>query len=150
MHVYQKYGDPLLFGWAWYYLQIRDRPNIFHTIMVPNTVQPYILYECHNALGHNGSTRLYNFIRRHYYWKKLCQHCNKYMLVCRMLTSNFKKSPSISTCIYLIPQIPMSFINMDLVGPYRETENGNQYALTVIYMLTNYVFMIPIRSKSTE
>ena len=27
---------------------------------------------------------------------------------------------------------------------------GNHYALTVICMLTNYVFMIAIRSKSTE
>ena len=49
-----------------------------------------------------------------------------------------------------IPNFPMSFISMDLVGPYRETENGNQYALTVICMLTTYIFMIPIRSKSTE
>ena len=44
----------------------------------------------------------------------------------------------------------MSFISMDLEGPYRETDNGNQYALMVICMLTNYVFMIPIRLKSTE
>ena len=44
----------------------------------------------------------------------------------------------------------MSFISIDLVGPYRETENGNQYALIVICMLTNYVFMISIRSKSTK
>ena len=61
------------------YRKKRDGPNIFHTIMVPNTLQPYILYESHNALGHNGSTRLHNFIRGHYYWKKLCQHCNKYV-----------------------------------------------------------------------
>ena len=56
-------------------------------------------------------------------------------------------------CINLhlpIPQFPMSFINMDLVSPYRETKNENQYTLTVICMLTNYVLMIPIRSKSTE
>ena len=33
-----------------------DGPNIFHSIMVPNALQPNILYECHNALGHNGST----------------------------------------------------------------------------------------------
>ena len=44
----------------------------------------------------------------------------------------------------------MSFISTDVVGPYRETETGNQYALTVICMLANYVFMIPIRSKSTK
>ena len=47
-----------------------------------------------------------------------------------------------------VPQFPISFISMDFIGPYRETEKGNQYALTVIYMLTDYISMIPI--KSTE
>ena len=44
----------------------------------------------------------------------------------------------------------MSFISMDLVGPYSETENEHQYALTVICMLNNYIFMIPIRSKNIK
>ena len=44
----------------------------------------------------------------------------------------------------------MSFISMDLLGPYSEMENGIQYALTIICMLTNYVFMLPIRTKTTE
>ena len=44
----------------------------------------------------------------------------------------------------------MSFISIDLVWPYIETENGNQYALMVICMFTNYIFMIPIQSKSTK
>ena len=61
------------------YRKIRDGPNIFHAIMAPNTLQPHIAYESHNVLGENGSTRLHNFIRRHYYWKKLHQHCNKYV-----------------------------------------------------------------------
>ena len=44
----------------------------------------------------------------------------------------------------------MSFISMDLLGPYHEKDNGNQCALTVICMLTNDVFMIPIKSNTTE
>ena len=48
----------------------------------------------------------------------------------------------------LIPQFPMSFISMGLYGPYHETQNGNQYALTNIHMLANYVFMIPIKLKN--
>ena len=51
--------------------KIREGLNIFHAIMVPNTLQPYILYKSHNTQGHNGSTRMYHFIRRHYYWKKI-------------------------------------------------------------------------------
>ena len=44
----------------------------------------------------------------------------------------------------------MFFISMDLLRPYCGIEKGNQYALAVICMLTNYVFMIPIRSKRNE
>ena len=55
--------------------------------------------------------------------------------------------------IYLhlpIQQFPMSFTSMDLLGPYCKTEKGDQYGLTLVCMLTNYVFMIPNRSKSIE
>ena len=38
----------------------------------------------------------------------------------------------------------MSFIVMDLLGKYPETENGNHYALTVICMLTSFVSIVPI------
>ena len=44
----------------------------------------------------------------------------------------------------------MSFISMDLVGLYREADKENKYALTLICMLINCIFMIPIRLKSTE
>ena len=41
-------------------------------------------------------------------------------------------------------------MSMNLFGPYSKTENGNQYMLTVICMLTNYVFLTPIKTKTTE
>ena len=41
--------------------KIRDGSNIFHAIMLPHNLQPYILTKSHNALGNNGSTRLYNY-----------------------------------------------------------------------------------------
>ena len=66
-----------------------------------------------------------------------------------MSTGNPKKPQYISLHLP-IPNFPMPFISMDLVGPYREMENGNQYALMVICMLTNYVFLIPIRSRNTK
>ena len=47
-------------------------------------------------------------------------------------------------------QVSMPFIIMDLLGPYSEIENGNQCTLTFICMLTNYVFIVPIKTKTTE
>ena len=78
----------------------------FHTIMVPNTLQPYILYESHNALGHTGSTRLYTSIRKHYYWKKLYQHCNKYIQPCPECQPVTLKEPQYINLHLHTPQIP--------------------------------------------
>ena len=75
----------------------------------------------------------------------LCQHCNKYICSCPECQQVTLKEPQYINLHLPIPQFPMSFINMDLVDPYGETENENQYALTVICMLTNYIFIIPIR-----
>ena len=149
MWIFQKWNRIIRIPSVWL-RKIRDWPNIYQAIMVPNALQPYILYESHNALGHNGSTRMYHFIRRHYYWKKLNQHCNKSVYSCPECQLVTSKEPQYFNLHLPIPQFSMSFIGMDLLCPYWETEKGNQYTLTVICMLKNYVFMIPVRLKNTE
>ena len=110
--------------------------------MMPQTLQPYILYENHNSLGHNGSTRLHNYIKRHYNWRKLWQHCNKYIRSCSECHQVTLKEPHYVDLHLPLPQFLMFFITMDLLGPYQETENGDQYALTTICMLTclHYIY----------
>ena len=70
----------------------------------------------------------------------LCPECQKVTI----------KEPQYINLQLPIPQFSMSVISMDLFTAHRETEKGNQYALTIICMSINYVFMILIRSKSTE
>ena len=132
------------------YRKVRDGSNIFHNIMVPQKLQPYILYECHNALGHNGTTRLYTFIKRFYYWKKLYQDCSKYVRSCAECQQVTSKEPQYVNLHLPILQFPMAFISMDLLGPHSKTESGSQYVLTVICMLTNYIFMTLIKTKTTK
>ena len=46
---------------------------------------------------------------------------------------------------------PMEFISMDLIGEFYPLSNlGYKYALTVICMLTGYVFCIPLKSKQAN
>ena len=45
----------------------------------------------------------------------------------------------------------MQFISMDLIGEfYPPTSKKNRYALTVICMLTGYVFCVPLKTKTVE
>ena len=46
--------------------------------------------------------------------------------------------------------IPYSFITMDILEQYCETEYGSQCALMLVCMLTNFVLIIPIRPKTME
>ena len=46
---------------------------------------------------------------------------------------------------------PMEFISMDLIGEfYPLSKLGHKYALTVICMLTGYVFCIPLKCKQAN
>ena len=49
-----------------------------------------------------------------------------------------------------IPKVTMVYISMDLLGEYSKMTRGHHYALTVIYMLTSFVEIIPIEDKKTE
>ena len=41
----------------------KDHDKEFTTLIVPKSLQKYVLYESHTGLGHNGTTRLYQFLK---------------------------------------------------------------------------------------
>ena len=83
---------------------------VFIQLWSCHTLQPYILYESHNAPGQYVSTRLYNFIRRQYYWKKLHQQCNKYVQSCPECQQVTLKEPQYINLHLLVLQFPMTFL----------------------------------------
>ena len=45
----------------------------------------------------------------------------------------------------------MQFVSIDLIGEFHPpTGKGHKYALTVICMLTSYVFCVPLKTKTAE
>ncbi len=87
--------------------------NLFEVTMIPCVLTKYILHEAHDLLGHNGTQRLYQYLKRAYFWKGLWvdvdKHC-KYCLPCRQ--ENLK--PQWYAQLHAdILQFPMHFIAMD-------------------------------------
>ena len=41
-------------------------------------------------------------------------------------------------------------MNMDLIGPFRQSEDGNSYCLTACCEFTDYMFCLPIPNKEAE
>ena len=72
-----------------------------------------------------------------------CKHCQ----VCAK--QKVKKTKFIKDN-FRLASMPMEFISMDLVSRLSRTSSGHKYALTVICMLTGYVFCIPLKTKTAE
>ena len=50
-----------------------------------------------------------------------------------------------------VATFPMQFISIDLIGEFHPpTSKKHRYALTVICMLTGYVFCMPLKTKTAE
>ena len=73
-----------------------------------------------------------------------CRHCT----VCEKFKMEQIKFEKLH---FSTPHQPMEFISMDLIGEfYPPTSKGHQYALTVMDMLTGFIFYALLKNKKAE
>ena len=110
---------------------IKDNRQEFTVL---KTIQKYVLYESHNSLGYNGTTSLYQFLKKKYYWKHLKETVQ-----------------NLADIVYNVKQLTYKHqIMCNVISPFETTMKGNQYASNVICMLSNYIICIPIPDKSAD
>ena len=133
-----------------YRLWIEDG-RTFKCILVPQVLQDFMIILAHDYSGHNGSRRTYNCLKRQYYWpgirKQIFRHCKR----CKECILQNQGQPEKCFSHFDLPDLPMEFICMDLVGPiHPSSSKGNKYVLTVIDMLTGFTMAVPIKNKNAE
>ena len=130
---------------------LEDNEEVLQTTVLPKILINSVLQLAYNSAGHNGFQWVYLSIRRLYYWNnikkdilchcKQCAVCEKFKIEC----IKFKKLH------FSMPNQPMEFICMDLIGEFHSpTSRGHRYALTVMDMLTGFVFCVPLQTKKAE
>ena len=120
-------------------------------MVVPLILRDPLLVLGHNQNGHNGSRRMYNALKRSYYWPNMkkevffhCKNCSECILQNQTTTDT-------QFGTFTTPEGPMQFICMDIVGPISPiSSKGNRFCLTVINMLTGYTMAVAILNKSAE
>ena len=130
---------------------ITDSDKTYETIVLPRALTAQILKMAHDDLGHNGTHRTYVLLKRLYYWKSLKPSVTKHIQRCYHCQRRNKQVVKYATLHFNVVTFPMQFISMDLIGEFHPpTSKGKRYALTVICMLTGYVFCIPLKTKMAE
>ena len=130
---------------------VTDGDKTYETIVLPRALTAQILKMAHDDLGHNGTHRTYMLLKRLYYWKGLKPSITKHIQRCYHCQRRNKQVVKYATLHFDVATFPMQFISMDLIGEFHPpTSKGKRYALTVICMLTGYVFCIPLKTKTAE
>ena len=130
---------------------VRDGDNTYEAIVLPRALIAQILKMAHDNLGHNGTHRTYMLLKRFYYWKGLKPSVAKHIQRCYQCQRRNNQVVKYATLHFNVATFPVQFISMDLIGEFHPpTTKGKTYALTVICMLTGYVFCIPLRTKMAE
>ena len=130
---------------------VTDGNNTYETIVLPRALTAQILKMAHDNLGHNSTHRTYTLLKRLYYWKCLKPCVTKHIQRCYQCQRRNKQVVKYATLHFDVATYPLQFISMDLIGEFHSpTTKGKRYALTVICMLTGYVFCIPLKPNTAE
>jgi len=101
--------------------------------------------------GHTGITKTLAKVKRYYYWKDMTRYITKYIRKC--LKCKKSKVTIHTKTPMTITDIPINAFDRAIVvtiGPLPKSDNGNEYAVTLICDLTKYLVAIPIANKSAN
>ena len=125
-------------------MKVNYKGDVLEAILLPKVLRPWIITSTHKFCGHQGRDRCYNKIRATYYWSgmknDICQAIS-YCKICKMESPNLGKYMNLHL---EIGTAPMHFLAMDTIE-IRDADSAYKYAFTLIDMLTNYVFVIPVK-----
>ena len=128
-----------------------DGDNTYETTVIPRAITAQVLQMAYDHLGHNGTHRTYTLLKKLYYWKGLKPSVAKHIKISYQCQRTNRQVVKYVTLHINVANFPMQFISMDLIGEFHPpTIRKNKYALTVICMLTGYVFCVPLKTKAAE
>ena len=128
---------------------VHDNKQRFKMTVTPRPIVKTLLRMGHDELSHNGSAQTYALLRRNYYWKGMKSEVTRYVKQCLLCREHNSSSKRYAKGTFEVPQAPMDFISMDLIGKFDPPSTaGNKFALTVICMLSGWTWCIPIPDKT--
>lgn len=100
--------------------------------------------------GHIGQKKLLKKLRIRYKWKNMDKDVAKFTQNCEKCKLNKIQSHTREPMkITETPQTPFDIVVIDTIGPLPKTEEGYEYAVTIICDLSKYLIMVPVLDKST-
>jgi len=117
-------------------------------ICVPTSLRPRVLYLTHYppTAGHPGGRKMYQTLRRTYYWPSMALESYSYLRSCYKCTQEQLASKHARSPMKLFPASgPLEYVAIDILGPLPRTKQGNQYLLVIADRFSKLVRTVPLK-----
>ena len=119
--------------------------------VVPFSLIPTVLYNAHYPVhaGHPGGTRMYETIRKEYYWRSMANDIFQAAKDCRSCAKVRGTRGNKQHLMELFPAVdPLAFVAMDIVGPFVKTQNGHTNVLVITDRFSKIARAIPLKKTT--
>ena len=108
-----------------------------------------IIMWAHKELGHASPRTTYDYIKVNYYGSSMREDVYKTLKICRQCLAFNDKRPG-NVCYPLLIGEAFERIGIDLMGPFKETKNGNKFIIVGIDYLTKFIEIAALKEKNAE
>jgi len=131
-------------------LVLRD-PLDFDRICLPESLKSEIIEEYHSS-QHTGIEITFKRISKKYFWLDMKSSISKFIRSCHYCQTskpcNNPNKPPLGK--FKTPSAPYEALAFDLIGPLRETDDGNIFVLTCIDLFSKRVYAEPLACKEGQ
>ena len=123
-------------------------------IVIPEAMQNQVVAVLHDNImlgGHVGRNVLYEKVYSRYWFRNMTSIIAQYVRTCAVCTRKKRVAqPNHNMQVFETPPYPFSHIAIDVIGKIKPSQEGHEYILTVICMLTNFCEAIPLKDQTSE
>ena len=122
-------------------------------IVLPKSLRERALLLGHypRMSGHPGGSRMYQTMRRTFYWPSMAMDVYNTVRQCSSCAKERIALRKHSSFLHLFPaQKPLEFVAIDILGPLPRSSSGNRYLLAITDRFSKMVQTAPLRSITAD
>ena len=118
-------------------------------LLLPASLIPQVLRTAHQTTSHAALSSLMADLKDKYYWPSMLADCAAYIRSCPQCQV-FKKDFITHKTNYFYTSTTFKMLSIDVAGPYKTTEDGYKYLLTVVDMATSFLIVAPLKDTTAK